>query len=195
MSIASLDPSSLAATGCRSEITAAATDHRNRRFIAGLCVVAAVALLIRWPVAEIPLERDEGEYAYIAQRWLQGDVPYRDAFDQKPPGVFVAYAVIETLIGTSPVALHWAPELYTLATLIVVALIGRRFLNDRAGLLAALFTAYMTVDNCVLGNAANTEMFMILPLAGGFLCTMLALDGGCVGWARRRCSQLSCDAV
>ena len=67
-------------------------------------------MLLRWPVADVPLERDEGEYAYIAQRWLRGKVPYRDAFDQKPPGVFVAYAVIETLIGASPAALHWGPD-------------------------------------------------------------------------------------
>src|SRR5438105_4217292 len=63
-----------------------------------LAVVFAVACLMRWPVAAIPLERDEGEYAYIGQRWLLGGVPYRDSFDQKPPGTFMAYALIERLI-------------------------------------------------------------------------------------------------
>jgi hypothetical protein len=166
----------------------------GRPFLVGLGVVCAFALLIRWPVADVPLERDEGEYAYTAQRWLQGEVPYRDAFDQKPPGVFVAYALIETVFGTSPAALHWGAQIYTLATLIVIALIGRRFLNGRAGLLAALFAAYMTADVSVLGNAANTEMFMILPLAGGFLCTVLAIDRGAMRWAFAA-GVLSCFAI
>jgi MFS family permease len=168
--------------------------RRRRTFVVGLCAVCAVALLIRWPVADVPLERDEGEYAYIAQRWMLGEVPYRDAFDQKPPGSFVAYAAIQTAIGTSPAALHWGAQFYTLATLAVIALIGRWFLNEQAGLLAALFAAFMTADVCVLGNAANTEMFMILPLAGGFLCTVFAVDRGSAGWALGA-GALSCLAM
>jgi hypothetical protein len=170
-------------------------DSRSgRTFIVGLCVICAAALLLRYPVADLPLERDEGEYAYIAQRWLHGEVPYRDAFDQKPPGVFVVYALIESTIGVTPTALHWGAQIYTLAPLIVIAIIGRWFVNERTGLLAALFAAYMTVDVCVLGNAANTEMFMILPLAGGFLCTVLALDSGQLGWAVAA-GVLSCLAM
>src|SRR5258708_3473637 len=107
------------------------TIRRGRTFVVGLCLVCAIGLLFRAPLAAVPLERDEGEYAYIAQRWLQGDVPYRDAFDQKPPGVFVAYAGIESVIGTSPTALHWGAQIYTLGTLIVIALIGRMLLNER----------------------------------------------------------------
>ena len=49
-------------------------------------VVAAVVFVgVRAAYLDVPLERDEGEYAYIAQRALLGEVPYRDAFDQKPP--------------------------------------------------------------------------------------------------------------
>ena len=74
-------------------------------------------------------------------------------------------------------------QIFSLGTLIVIALIGRRFTGDRAGLLAALFAAYMMAEPCVLGNAANTEMFMILPLAGAFLCTLFAIERNGAGWA------------
>src|SRR6516162_6729523 len=107
----------------------------STRFIIGLIGLCFVALLIRWPIVDMPFERDEGEYAYIAQRWFRGEVPYRDAFDQKPPGVFVAYAVIERLVGSSPAAIHWGAQFYTLGTLVLIALIGRQFANERAGLL------------------------------------------------------------
>jgi 4-amino-4-deoxy-L-arabinose transferase-like glycosyltransferase len=182
VSVASVRPQ-IAAVHSRSTKSMGDTLRHGRGFIAGLLAVCAFALLLRWTVADVPLERDEGEYAYTAQRWLRGEVPYRDAFDQKPPGVFVVYALIETLIGTNPAALHWGAQLYTLGTLILIALVGRHFLNDRAGLLAAFFASFMTVDNSVLGNAANTEMFMILPLSGGFLCAILAVDRSSAGWA------------
>ena len=58
----------------------------------GAIAVLALALALRAPVASLAFERDEGEYAYAAQRWIAGDVPYRDFFDQKPPGVFAFYA-------------------------------------------------------------------------------------------------------
>jgi hypothetical protein len=155
----------------------------STRFIIGLIGLCFVALLIRWPIVDMPFERDEGEYAYIAQRWFRGEVPYRDAFDQKPPGVFVAYAVIERLVGSSPAAIHWGAQFYTLGTLVLIALIGRQFANERAGLLAALFAAFMTADRSILGNAANTELFMILPLAAGFLATVVAIDRDSTAWA------------
>src|SRR5580704_13898803 len=78
------------------------------------------ALMLRAPIAHIPLDRDEGEYAYIAQRSLVGEIPYKTSFDQKPPGTFLIYALIERYIGTSPAAIHWATQIYTLGTLALV---------------------------------------------------------------------------
>jgi 4-amino-4-deoxy-L-arabinose transferase-like glycosyltransferase len=160
------------------------TDHQSSRFallqFLGVCVLAC---LLRWPIAAVPLERDEGEYAYIAQRWWLGDVPYRDSFDQKPPGAFVAYAVIQSVFGTSPAAIHWGTQVYTFGTLALIFVIGRRLFGPTEGLVAALFAAYMTVDLCVLGQSANTEVFMILPLTAAFFATLLAREGKSWVWA------------
>jgi 4-amino-4-deoxy-L-arabinose transferase-like glycosyltransferase len=154
-----------------------------RTTVLGSAAVVAVAVALRWPIASIPLERDEGEYAYIPQRWLAREVPYRRAFDQKPPGVFAAYAVILTVFGTSPAAIHWGTQVYTLGTLGLIYLAGRRLFGPPAGYAAALLAAFMTADGCVLGNAANTELFMILPLTAGFLAAVEASDSAAAGWA------------
>jgi 4-amino-4-deoxy-L-arabinose transferase-like glycosyltransferase len=129
------------------------------------------------------LERDEGEYGYIARRWLDGEVPYKSAFDQKPPGVFAAYAIILSVFGASPEAIRWGAQIYTLCTLGLIYLAGRRLFGAIAGLTAVVLAAYMTADRCVLGNAANTELFMILPLTAGFLAADRATDRGSAGWA------------
>ncbi len=68
---------------------------------------ASVLLLSLWlgaASAGLPLERDEGEYAYIAWRWLDGEVPYVESFDQKPPGIFAIYALILVVFGKTPAA-------------------------------------------------------------------------------------------
>src|SRR5437867_333786 len=161
------------------------TDPRPSRgaivlWFLGVCLFAC---LLRWPIAAVPLERDEGEYAYIAQRWWLGEVPYRDNFDQKPPGVFVAYAVIQRWLGTTPQAIHWGTQVYTLGTLALIFLVGRTIYGAAEGLLAALFAAFMTADLCVLGQSANTETFMILPLTAAFLATLRARERGSAAWA------------
>jgi hypothetical protein len=148
-----------------------------------LGAVCLLALGLRAPIAGIFLERDEGGYAYVAQRWLKGEVPYRQSFDQKPPGVYAAYAVIERLSTGSPAAIHWGAQFYTLLTLCLVFLIGRRLFGLEAGLAAAALAAFMTADHCLLGNAANSETFMLLPLAAAFLAALLAKERDSWHWA------------
>jgi hypothetical protein len=148
-----------------------------------LAAVVFLGLGLRAPIAGIFLERDEGGYAYIAQRWIKGEVPYRDSFDQKPPGVFAAYAVIERLSSGSPSAIHWGAQLYTLPTLCLVFLIGRRLFGLEAGFAAGALAAFMTADHSLLGNSANCEIFMILPLSAAFLAALLAKERDSWRWA------------
>jgi len=63
-------------------------------FVALGAILALVAI-IRMRLATSPLERDEGEYAYIGQLMLQGIPPYKEAANMKFPGTYAAYAVIE----------------------------------------------------------------------------------------------------
>jgi hypothetical protein len=151
--------------------------------VASLAGVFGVALLLRVPIADIPLERDEGEYAYIAQRWLQGEIPYRDNFDQKPPGAFLAYLVFLRVFGSSPAALHWGAQVYSLGTLVFLFFLGRHLLSVQAGTVAALFYAVMAADPVVFGNAANTEVLLVLPMAGAAFGTVAAVERDSVAWA------------
>ena len=42
----------------------------------------------------MPLERDEGEYAYLGQLILKGIMPFKIAYSLKFPGGFFMYAVV-----------------------------------------------------------------------------------------------------
>jgi len=153
-----------------------------------------LALLIRYPIAAIPLERDEGEYAYIAQQWLEGDVPYKDSFDQKPPGVFLAYAVLIRVFGTRPASLHWGAQVYTLGTLTLLWLLGRALFSPPAGLVAAVLGGFLTANHSMLGNAANTETFMLLSLSGAMWACLRALHDDSPRWSLV-CGAFSASAV
>jgi len=60
-----------------------------------LLVVIASALL----VLSFGHGRDQSIYALVAREMLDGKMPYRDAFDFKPPGIFVVYALTRALFG------------------------------------------------------------------------------------------------
>jgi hypothetical protein len=45
------------------------------------------------------MHSDEGTYATVARLLLAGGVPYRDAFNQSPPILYVWYALSFLLFG------------------------------------------------------------------------------------------------
>jgi hypothetical protein len=67
---------------------------------------------IRFRLLDMPLERDEGEYAYAGQLILQGIPPYELAYNMKLPGTYYACALGMALFGQTIAGIH--------ATLIVV---------------------------------------------------------------------------
>lgn len=146
-------------------------------------LVGALALGLRATVADVPLERDEGEYAYTAWAWLAGDVPYRDSFLQKPPGAVAVYAGILRTLGATPGAIHWGAQLWTLGTLACVLALGWRWFSAPAALAAGLLLVLLTVDPVFLGNAANTELLALLPLAAGMLAAERSVAGPAARWA------------
>ena len=56
-------------------------------FLAVLAVLAFV-VFVRLRLAGVPLERDEGEYAYAGRLILEGIPPYSIAYNMKFPGTY-----------------------------------------------------------------------------------------------------------
>jgi hypothetical protein len=150
---------------------------RLRWCCAAVLATAAIAFVfVRAPFVSVPFERDEGEYAYIAQRILAGEVPYRDAFDQKPPGVFFVYAGAFLLLGQSIESIHLVMYAWTAATALVLFGCVRRLADGLAGCFAVLVFATASADPRLAANAANTEIFMLLPMVASVYCMVRALQ-------------------
>src|SRR5437899_1091529 len=73
--------------------------------LVGLTILFVVVVRVR--LREMPLERDEGEYAYAGQLMLQGVPPYQDAYNMKLPGTYAAYALIMAVFGQSAAGIHF----------------------------------------------------------------------------------------
>ena len=124
----------------------------------------AVVLLMGLPALLYPLCVDQGMFAYIADVWLRGGLPYRDAWDIKPPGIFAIYALAQLVFGRGMVACHLADLLATLlAAGGLYALARRQFSAPVAGYAPILFgIAYYTQFRFC--DVAQTESFAA-PLA------------------------------
>src|SRR4051794_15460093 len=132
-----------------------------------LAIVIAVVVFIRIHLLAIPLERDEGEYAYSGQLMLQGIPPYQLAYNMKLPGTYAAYAVVMAVFGQTARGVHLGLLLVNSATILLTYLLGRRLFGPVAGLVAAAFFAVTSLNQSVLGLAAHATHFVTLfGLAG-----------------------------
>lgn len=147
-----------------------------RPFLSILAIVL-LTLALRGPLLDIPFERDEGEYAYIAWRLGHDELPYRDWFDQKPPAIFWVYRLASTLPCDPVRAVHIMGMLFSLGSAIGLYFFARRLLGNSWGLVAALLFAALSADPLIQGTAANTELFMLLPLILSHLLFLAARDG------------------
>jgi len=139
-------------------------------------IVFGLVLVIRIRLLEIPLERDEGEYAYAGQLMLQGIPPYKLAYNMKFPGTYAAYALIMSIFGQTIGAIHLGLLLVNAATIVLIFLLGRRLMNPTAGIAAAMSYAILSMSPSVLGLAAHATNFVVLPVLGGILILLNESD-------------------
>jgi hypothetical protein len=92
--------------------------------------------------------RDQGIYALVGEGLLHGQLPYRDLWDFKPPGIFFIYGLAQGLLGKSMLA----PRLLEVAGLVAMVFsfgrLAQTFFDNRTvgyvgGALAALIHAQL----------------------------------------------------
>ena len=79
--------------------------------------------VIRIHLLDVPLERDDGEYAYAGQLILQGVPPYSLVYNMKLPGIYAAYSLILAVFGQTHIAIHSGLLVINIATVFLVFLL------------------------------------------------------------------------
>jgi 4-amino-4-deoxy-L-arabinose transferase-like glycosyltransferase len=140
-----------------------------------ICIIAFV-IFVRIRLFSTPLERDEGEYAYMGQLLLQGVAPYQEAFNMKLPGTSVIYALFMFLFGQTITAIHLMLLIINVISIVLLFLLTRKWLSSAAGIVTSASFAVFTISHVLLGFAAHATHFVILFTLWGLFMLESALE-------------------
>jgi 4-amino-4-deoxy-L-arabinose transferase-like glycosyltransferase len=132
-------------------------------------VIAAFGFLYLYNLDGWLINDDEGSFLYQAWRITEGELPYRDFFTTRWPLFLYTAGGWMGLVGQSIVAIRSLPACLTLATGVLVFLIGNRMLSPRPALLATvIFLLYPDVLR--YGRSFQPEPFyLFLSILGLYL--------------------------
>jgi 4-amino-4-deoxy-L-arabinose transferase-like glycosyltransferase len=140
-----------------------------------LALVVLIDAVVRLRLLDVPLDRDEGEYAYFGQLLLQGIPPYTTAYNFKLPGIYGVYAGILATFGQTPAGVHLGLLVANVAGCVLTFLLAIRLFTPVAGIAAgAAFTA-LSLSSKLYGLTAYAEHFVLLPALAGALALLSAV--------------------
>jgi hypothetical protein len=125
-------------------------------------------VIVRLRLADLPMERDEGEYAYAGWQILRGKLPYGDFYNMKFPGVYYMYAGIFSLAGHSMVAVRiWVLLMNLLSAFFLYKIAEKRLFsasdkpNNEAKWLAGGIYLLLSISFGAQGSVSNSEHFVV----------------------------------
>jgi len=145
---------------------------RGSRVATALLVVLAVVLLA--PMLAYPFGSDHGVFATAADGISHGRIPYRDIWDNKPPGVDYLFWAAFHLFGRSMLSIRLLDLLWTLATALLLYLVGKRLLSKEAGVIGAGAFLVFYALGFDFWHTAQCDGFASLPLVAAALLALVA---------------------
>lgn len=161
-----------------------------------LGISLAVVLYARIALLGMPLERDEGGYAYIGERLFGSQLLYSDMLDIKLPGLYFLYWLFNQLPGGHEKSIHLGLLLMHAGALYLFFQWARKAFNLPVASVATSLFAVSAVMPGVYGFASHATQLIQLPVMGalallwGYIqdeqhrtTLRLAAAGLCLGFA------------
>lgn len=129
-----------------------------------LLILAGTDLLFlytRIMLLSIPLERDEGSFAYIGHWMLRGHELYTDLPDSKLPGLYTLYSVFITVFGYNATGVHLGLLLMNALTAAGFFLFVRELISHRVASIATALLLLLLVSPGVYGFAAHATQLLL----------------------------------
>ena len=128
----------------------------------------ALVLIYALPIITFPPGRDQGTYLQIGQSLLEGKHLYVDLWDNKPPGIFYAYAVIAKFFGR----VMWSVALADILLLLSISYFLFQFAESYLGRVGAAITVIIHAGwHCGMLYywVAQPETFQTLAVLAAFV--------------------------
>lgn len=144
-----------------------------------LAIIALVYYIVRSNFFDIPMERDEGIYAYFGQLILDGKVPYVDFYESRLPGIFYLYALLVGVFGSFE-GLAMAFTLVNIGSFLFFYFFAKNWFEQfkPAAFIAATTMLVLGLAPEISGFTRQSEHLVVFWLTGGlfFLQRAFASD-------------------
>lgn len=141
-----------------------------------LGLVLVLVVIVRTRLLGFPLERDEGEYAYVGRLIQHGIPPYGMAYNMKLPGTYFMYALVMSLFGQTITGIHLGLMVMNCVTVLLIYKFGAKMVSSLAGVASACAYAVLSLDSSVLGFAGHATHFVVFWAMAGLLVLLYALE-------------------
>jgi hypothetical protein len=157
-----------------------------------LGALAVFALALAWTgLARLPLLQhagaDDAFYTEVALLWRHGVLPYVGAFDVKPPGIFAALALAQSILGPGIGALNAVSIASDALTATLLLTLAARYGEPVVGVFAAalypILSQAIVFDPAYSLLAAVTSLAMFTAVSPRPLIARSALAGLFIGAA------------
>jgi len=115
-------------------------------------------------------DRDIGTWSYIGKAILEGQVPYRDVWDHKAPGLYYIYALIFSVLTPSLLGLKIGEIIAVLLAAPLIYWLSRKFGFRRipAALTMLIYSLFISVANSEVGGLTD-ETYVHHPILIGYI--------------------------
>jgi 4-amino-4-deoxy-L-arabinose transferase-like glycosyltransferase len=120
-----------------------------------LLLIAGIGVSL-WTSMTFPIHQDEKVFIKVAETIVAGGAPYRDVFDNKPPGIYLLLTPFVAIFGNNLAILRLIP--FTLNIIIgwLLYFICRTIINRREGVVVA--SLYLLISPFYQSNFILTEV-------------------------------------
>ena len=125
--------------------------------------------MIRMRLLDLPLERDEGEYAYAGQLILHGIPPYKLLYNMKWPGTYAMYAALMGIFGETISGIRLGMIVITSATAVCLYFLTARMFGRVAGVVAAAAELLLSITLASMGPYGHATHFVALFAVAGLM--------------------------
>jgi len=83
-------------------------DYKHLKYSTILAILFVVSFFVRFPFFfRDYIDRDESTFILMAQSWVDGNLPYMELWDLKPPVTYLFFAIILSVFGKSFLAIRF----------------------------------------------------------------------------------------
>lgn len=143
-----------------------------------LGITALVFLQARIKLLAIPLERDEGVFAYMGHWMLRGRELYTQMIDSKLPGLYAYYGLFTSLFGFNATGVHMGLLVANVVSAVALYYFARSMYNHLVAAIATSFFLFMVISPSMVGFAAHATQLLTPFLMLGILLFWNALRSG-----------------